>query len=50
MHRGSTEVHEMIRHDLQGMQELGAYKYALDLEIVLGCFLAEFPTRCEALG
>jgi hypothetical protein len=50
LHRGPAEVQSMIRRDLQGMQELGAYKYALDLKIVLECFLAEFPTRCEVLG
>jgi hypothetical protein len=50
LHRGPEEVQAMIRRDLQGMQELGAYKYALDLEIVLRCFLAEFPASCEAFG
>jgi hypothetical protein len=48
LHRGSAEVHAMILRDLQGMQELGAYKYSLDLKIVLECFLTEFPTHCEA--
>jgi hypothetical protein len=33
----------MIFRDLQGMEELGAHKYALDLKIVLECFQAEFP-------
>ena len=45
LHRGAASVHEMILNDLQGMQELGAYKNALDLQIVLDCFLSEFsPT------
>ncbi len=38
----------MILRDVQGMQELGAYKHALDLKIVLECFLAEFSAGCEA--
>ncbi len=38
----------MILRDLQGMQELGTYKHALDLKIVLECFLAEFFADCEA--
>jgi hypothetical protein len=40
-------VRAMILRDLQGMQELGAYKHALDLKIVLECFLVEFSTYCE---
>jgi hypothetical protein len=47
LHRGPAEVHAMILRDLQGMQELGAYKHALDLKIVLECFLIEFSTYCE---
>lgn len=43
LHRGSTKVQKMIQHDLQGMKELGAHKYALDLEIIFECFLAKFP-------
>lgn len=48
IHRGAAEVHAMILRDVQGMQELGAYKHALDLKIVLECLLAEFSADCEA--
>ena len=47
LHRGPAQVQAMIRRDLQGMQELGAHKYALDLKIILECFLIQFPVQCE---
>ena len=41
--RGAPAVRDMMMHDIQGFRELGAHKQALDLAIVLECFLSEFP-------
>jgi hypothetical protein len=43
LHRGRDHIEEMIRSDMQGMCDLGAHKYAFDLQIALECFQAEFP-------
>ncbi len=49
LHRGPAAVDAMIGRDVVGMQELGAYKYALDLKIVRECFRAEFPAQRDVL-
>jgi hypothetical protein len=45
LHRGTALVHQMMEHDLRGMQELGACKCAHDLKIALECFENEFSTE-----